>query len=82
MITRLVVSLALAALAFGLPWLTHFADRGLSIAVHLSWIGLAIETLVRHGSRGAWLLLAAPLALFWPVSLAIVALSGDLHFGF
>ena len=82
MTARLVASFALAALAFGLPWLTHFADGGASVILLLAWIGLAIETFLRFGRRALWLLLGAPLALFWPVSLAIVVLRGDLYIGF
>ena len=82
MTARLVASLALAACAFGLPWLTHFADQGISIIAHLAWIGLLIEAFLRFRSRALWLLLGAPLALFWPVSLAIILLRGDLYLGF
>ncbi len=63
---RLVLSLVLAAAAFGLPWVTHFADGGLSIALHLFWIALAIAALVTQGRQGLWLLVGAPLALYWP----------------
>jgi hypothetical protein len=82
MTARLVASFVLAALAFGVPWLTHFADGGLSFLSHLAWIGLALETLVRFRGRGLWVLLGAPLAMFWPVSLAIIMLRGDLYLGF
>jgi hypothetical protein len=57
---RLILSLVLAAAAFGLPWLTHFADGGVSIALHIFWIALCIATLWTHGRRGLWLLLGAP----------------------
>jgi hypothetical protein len=66
---RLIVSLVLAALAFGLPWVTHFADGGLSIGLHLAWLVFVAATLWTHGRRGLWLLLGAPLALFWPGTL-------------
>ena len=82
MTARLIASFVLAALAFGVPWLTHFADGGLSLLLHLAWTGLVLETLFRFLGRGLWILLAAPLALFWPISLAIVVLRGDLYLGF
>ncbi len=63
---RLILSLVLAAAAFGLPWVTHFADGGVSIALHLLWAALVSATLWTHGRRGLWLLSGAPLALFWP----------------
>ena len=71
-----------AALAFAVPWLTHFADRGFSVAMVLSWIGLLMVGLVRHRSRGLWLLTGAPLALFWPAVLVTVLARGDLYLGF
>lgn len=63
---RLILSLVLAAAAFGLPWVTHFADGGVSVALHLLWLALVVATLWTHRRRGLWLLLGAPLALFWP----------------
>jgi hypothetical protein len=78
----LLPSLAVAALAFGLPWLAHFADRGLSLLFHLAWLGFLIAALVHSGRRGLWLLLGAPLALFWPVVLLVFVLGDDVHFGF
>ena len=63
---RLILSLVLAAASFGLPWVTHFADGGVSIALHLLWIALTAATLWTHGRRGLWLLAGAPLALYWP----------------
>jgi hypothetical protein len=80
--TFLLPSLAVAALAFGLPWLTHFADRGLSLLLHLAWFGLLVAALIRTGRRGLWLLLGAPLVLFWPVVLLVFVLGDDVHFGF
>ena len=80
--TFLLPSLAVAAFAFGLPWLTHFADRGLSLLFHLAWFGLLVAALIRTGWRGLWLLLGAPLVLFWPVVLLVFVLSDDVHFGF
>ena len=42
----LVVSWIAAALAVGVPWLTHFADRGLWVGLPLLWLGLAVTGLV------------------------------------
>jgi hypothetical protein len=78
----LVISSIVAALAFGIPWLTHFADQGISFTLLLLWIGLVVAGLMRYRLRGLWLLTGAPLALFWPVALLIVILRGDLYLGF
>lgn len=77
----LFFSLAAALLAFAVPWLTHFADRGLSVIFVLLWIGLLITAVVKHRWRGLWLLLGAPLALFWPAVLIIWA-SEPIHLAF
>ena len=78
----LILSLIVAALAFAVPWLTHFADAGSSVAIILIWCGLLVASVVRHGRRGLFVLAGAPLALFWPVALIVVVLSGDLYLGF
>jgi len=70
-----------AVLAFAIPWLTHFADRGFSFALVLLWLGLLITGFFQHRWRGLWLLTGAPLALFWPTVIAIWA-SGPVYFGF
>ena len=75
------LSLFVAVLAFAVPWLTHFADRGFSVALVLLWFGLVITGFFQHRWRGLWLLIGAPLALFWPVVIAIWA-SGPVYFGF
>ena len=64
-----IVSYVVAAVACGLPFVTHFADYGISFLMHLAWIAIAFDVLRRHGRNGAWVLLGAPLALFWPGSL-------------
>ena len=78
MIRALLVSLAAALAAFALPWLTHFADYGVSVLLHLIWIVLLIRGFVTFGWRGAWFLFGAPLALFWPAALVIWGLSDPL----
>ena len=78
MTRALLVSLAAAACAFALPWLTHFAYYGLSVLLHLIWVALLIRGFVVFGRRGAWFLLGVPLALFWPAALVIWGLSDPL----
>jgi hypothetical protein len=78
----LILSLIVSLLAFAVPWLTHFADAGFSVAIILIWCGLLIASIVRHGRRGLFVLAGAPLALFWPVALIIVIMRGDLYLGF
>jgi hypothetical protein len=78
----LILSLIVAALAFTVPWLTHFADAGFSVAIILLWGILLIASIVRHGRRGLFLLAGAPLALFWPVALIVVIMRSDLYLGF
>ena len=78
----LILSLVVAALAFGVPWLTHFADYGLSTALIVIWFSLLIAGIAKYRKRGLWLLTTAPLALFWPVVLVIWASSSDIHLGF
>ena len=63
-----LVSYGVAALACFLPFVTHFADSGISLVLHLAWIAIAVDVLRRHGRQGAWVLIGAPFALFWPVS--------------
>ena len=78
----LVVSLVVAALAFAIPWLTHFADRGFSAGMVLAWLGLLTAGLIKHGRRALWLLAGTPLALFWPMVVIVVIARGDLYLGF
>lgn len=77
----LIASLVVAAIAFGLPWITHFADHGLSAVMLLGWIGLLIGALIKYRARGLWLLLGAPLALYWPAVL-MLWLTSDTTMGF
>jgi len=71
---------ALAALA--LPSVTHFADGGLSLALVFVWAVLLVYALVRHRPRAWWLLLTAPIALFWPAVIAATIASGNLRLSF
>lgn len=72
---RLLISLAMALLAFLLPRILFSHTR---IAVMVSfmlaacWIVVLIGGIVRFKKRGLWLLIGAPFALFWPVSLFLL----------
>jgi hypothetical protein len=85
----LVISAALAVLAFGLGplrWLI-FADGGdvpdsyaLSLAIWLgwAWIFSFAVAVANVGCRAFWLLLAAPFALYWPFMWIFVAGACDV----
>ena len=69
----LLMSLVLAALAFSTRW-TIQAATGASFTFVLvngliaaPWLALLILSLRRHGMAGLWILVGAPLVLFWPV---------------
>jgi hypothetical protein len=76
------VSFVLAGSAFLLPWITHFADQGLSFLAHAGWVVVSAFALVSHGRRALLVLLGAPFALFWPVVLAWVIASDGLRLSF
>jgi hypothetical protein len=78
----LMLSVFVATLAFAVPWLTHFADRGFSVGMVLLWFGLLIVGLIQHRLRGLWLLTSAPMALFWPIVLLVVFTRDDFYLGF
>jgi hypothetical protein len=77
-----IASLLLAALAFGLPWLTHFADQGLSFLLLLVWLIVTVTALVRDRRRGLAALVGVPFALFWPAAVAYLVASGNLNLSF
>jgi hypothetical protein len=79
----IIFATSLTALgAFTLPWFTHFADGGLSILLLVVWFACIVFGFWNYRARAAWLLLSAPLALYWPVVLALWVSSDDVHFGF
>jgi hypothetical protein len=80
--TLVIVSFVLAGIAFLLPWITHFADQGLSFLTHIGWVVVAVLALARHGKRALLILLGVPFALFWPIALVWVIASGGLRLGF
>jgi len=77
-----ITSFVLAGIAFLLPWVTHFADQGLSFLAHACWLGVSIFALATDGRRALWVLIGAPFALFWPIGLVFVIASGGLRLSF
>lgn len=75
-------SLALAFVAFGIPWLTHFADGGLSVLALLCWLAVSIIAFVREKRRALAVLAGVPFALFWPAAILYWAMSGDIVLSF
>lgn len=64
----LVASLGVAAASFAVPWLSHAnnpAQITASCWLAVLWVILVGTGIVKHGARGLWLLVGAPLALFW-----------------
>ena len=78
----IIVSFILAGGAFLLPWITHFADQGLSFLALAGWVVVSVLALARHGKRALLVLLGAPFALFWPIALVWVIASGGLRLSF
>jgi hypothetical protein len=66
-----IATIVTAVIALVLPWLTHFADGGASLLALLLWAGFLVTTIATY--RVWWLLLTAPVALFWPVVVLLVA---------
>jgi hypothetical protein len=72
---RLVVSLAVALVAFLMPRIL-FVHSGIAMWVSFTlagcWTVLLIGGLYKFKKRGLWLLIGAPFALFWPVVLGLM----------
>ena len=75
------MSLAIAAIGFMGPLVSShlFAaaldfDMAAQISLFLSaiWLVLFIVAVVQHGMNGLWLLIGAPLALFYPLAFLMV----------
>jgi len=75
------VSLVIAALGFVGPLVSSqmFAaaldfDLAAQISLFLSaiWLVLFVVAVVQHGTNGLWLLVGAPLALFYPLAFFLV----------
>jgi hypothetical protein len=79
-----VASLLVAAAAFTMPWI--FRREGFDLALKTSfwlaalWMLIVVATLVQYRLKGLWLVLSAPLALFWP-ALITMAVLGCAHGG-
>src|SRR5579883_1811219 len=77
-LTSFALSLVLAAASFAsrwllqtprLPWELFFY---VSITLLVPWLIILRSSIRAYGRRGYWLLIGAPLALFWPVALLLV----------
>jgi hypothetical protein len=77
-----IASLGLAAVAFALPWVTHFADGGISFLAHAAWAVIATLAFVKHGRHALLALIGVPFALFWPGVLVWVVATGSLRLSF
>jgi hypothetical protein len=74
----LLGSLAVGALAFStewtiLPWMPSTVDFVLiNVALAAVWTGFVAVALLRYGKRGLWILVGAPLVMWWPLALALL----------
>jgi hypothetical protein len=70
----LVLSLSVAALGAVLPF--HYSGLGTSaiasLCLALFWLILVVVGLLKFKKRGLWLLIGAPIAPFFPFSLAMM----------
>jgi hypothetical protein len=37
------------------------------VSLTVAWAGLIVFGFIRYGRRGTWMLIEAPLALYWPL---------------
>ena len=67
-----------AALAFLSPRVYHGFDSPMIISFQLAlvWLALLIFGIGRYKRKGVWMLLGAPLALFWPVLMVLLIFHG------
>jgi hypothetical protein len=78
----LVLALLASFASFGIPWIALADERALSllIAARIAFVcaGLwgvcFLATLVLHRLKGLWLLLTAPILIWWPAVLISIAL--------
>ena len=70
----------LAVLAALLPWLFRHEgfDTALIVALlcGVAWTAIVITAVVRRGRSALWLLLEAPLALYWPIAFVDLIVHG------
>jgi hypothetical protein len=73
----LLISLALAILAFIMPWAAWPAKTDLAIrvsaAIAAGWVATVVYALVRFKKRGLWFLLGTPFVVFWFFVLFMIA---------
>jgi hypothetical protein len=69
----LSLSFAIAALSASARWITsNFVLPSAVLAV--LWFVVFVISLRRHGKYSCWILLGAPLALYWPIMFALTVL--------
>jgi hypothetical protein len=82
----LAASLLLGGVSFSSRWTilpfarTNFTFVSASIGVAVAWALLVIWSIARHGKRAFWLLVGAPLVLWWPCMYALLVWS--CHHGY
>jgi hypothetical protein len=73
----LVGSLVVAGIALAAPWMLRYAgfmtSLKASMLLALLWSIVVLFALLRYRKRGFWLLLGAPVALYWSFVFAWVA---------
>lgn len=75
---ELFASLAIAGLTFGMPSIKEYFMVMVTPWLALLWSAIVIVGFIRHKRHGLWLLLGAPLALWWPC-LMIMILASCAH---
>ncbi len=68
---RFLISLTVALLALILFEWTRIGTA-VSLALSACWVVLFVAGLIKFKKRALWLLLGAPFALFWPISLFLM----------
>src|SRR5258708_3648107 len=74
----LLGSLILAALSLSSRWTvlpltpTTFTFVSVSTALCVIWLVLVSVSIARYGKRALWLLIGAPLVMWWPVLYALL----------
>lgn len=72
----LIASLAAAGVGFAGPWVLgfNFAER-YSVWFAALWLALVVAAVIRHRARSLWLLVGAPLALYWPGAFVLISVA-------
>jgi hypothetical protein len=74
-------SLAVAVFAFAEPVVFFSQSIFLGVGLSALWVLLVIAGVVVYRQRGLWLLLGAPFALTWPVTLGLYVAGCALGYG-